>query len=177
MRNQVDDLLAQFARQTEQLRDAQQAAAALTVELTSPDGLVRLTIDAAGTLSDLRIAPTAFERTKPDALARTITDLVQRGTSQVKQQAAELMRPLTEGLPDLSELVADAPSLAGLVPKIPDFAQPESSAPADTFEDPDSGAIMRRASAPPPPTPTRPARTARPDDDDMPRSWMIGDGS
>lgn len=175
MRNQVDELLEQFKRQTDQLRDAQQAAAALTAELTSPDGLVRVTIDAAGTLSELRIAPTAFERTKPDALSRTITDLVQRGTVQVKQQAADLMRPLTEGLPDLSDLVEGAPSLAGLVPKIPDFAPPEPHTPTDTY--PGSGSIMRSPSAaPPPPTPVRQARRAPSDGDDMPDSWMIGDG-
>jgi hypothetical protein len=72
--------------------------------------------------------PSAFERTTPDALAHTISDLVRRATIQVRSQAAELMRPLTEGLPDLSDLSEGAPSLSDLVPKIPDYPAPEPGA-------------------------------------------------
>lgn len=171
MRAKVGDLLTQFDKRTAQLREAQQAAAALTAHLTSQDHLVRVTVDATGMLTDLAIDPAAFDRTTPDALASTISDLVRRGTIQVRQQAADLMRPLTEGLPDLSDLSPGAPSLADMLPKIPDFPSPVS--------EPDPGSVMTGAPTPPaPPIPSAPThRPFRPqsDDDEQPASWMKDD--
>ncbi|HEY0807339.1 MAG TPA: YbaB/EbfC family nucleoid-associated protein, partial [Pseudonocardiaceae bacterium] len=128
LRKRVSELLNQFDERTTRLREAQQAAAALSARLTSSDDLVRVTVDATGMLTDLHIDPSAFARTTPDALARTIGDLVRRGTIQVRGQAAELMRPLTEGLPDLSDLSEGAPSLSDMLPKIPDYPAPEPAA-------------------------------------------------
>ncbi len=193
MKNQVDELLEQFNRQTEQLHEAQAAAAQATATLTSPDGLVTVTVDAAGVLSQLRFAPNTFERSNPESLARTVQDLVRRGTLQVKQQVAELMRPLTEDLPDLSDFIEGAPSLKGLLPEIPDYRPPEPEAApapldrAESFEDPNAGSIMQSGqSAPPPPPPvSRPTpppppkpstRRARPtpeeEDEEPPDSWL-----
>ncbi|OXM74698.1 MULTISPECIES: YbaB/EbfC family nucleoid-associated protein [Amycolatopsis] len=172
MRETVDQLMDKFQQQTAQLREAQQAASALTAELSSPDGLVKVTIDAQGTLADLKLAPTTFDRTRPEALARTISDLVRRGMLEVKQQQAELFRPLTADLPDLSEFIEGAPSLSGLMPDIPDFLEPEPEpAPAP---DPESQSIMRRDVPAPPPAPKPVARRPRPttDDDEMPDTWM-----
>ncbi|NIH77688.1 YbaB/EbfC family nucleoid-associated protein [Amycolatopsis viridis] len=170
MRETVDQLLDKFNQQTAQLREAQRAASELTAELSSPDGLVKVTIDAQGTLADLTLAPTTFDRTRPEALARTIRDLVRRGMLQVKQQQAELFRPLTADLPDLSEFIEGAPSLAGLMPEIPDFLDPEP----EPAQDPESRSILRPASPPPPPAPNPVARRPRPttDDDEMPETWM-----
>ncbi|AIJ27137.1 hypothetical protein AMETH_7045 [Amycolatopsis methanolica 239] len=174
MRETVDQLMDKFHQQTAQLREAQQAASALTAELSSPDGLVKVTIDAQGTLADLKLAPTTFDRTRPEALARTISDLVRRGMLQVKQQQAELFRPLTADLPDLSEFIEGAPSLAGLMPDIPDFLEPEPEPEPRPAEDPESQTIMRRDAPISPPAPKPAARRRRPthDDDEMPDTWM-----
>lgn len=173
MRNSVDELLEQFNRQTEQLREAQQAASALTAELSSSDGLVKVTVDAQGVLADLKLAPTTFDRTRPEALARSISELVRQGMLQVKQQQAELFRPLTSDLPDLSDFIEGAPSLAGLMPDLPDFLEPEPE-PAPAAQ-PESESIMRRdLPVPPPPAPKPAARRPRPsnDDEEMPETWM-----
>ncbi|WP_191247122.1 YbaB/EbfC family nucleoid-associated protein [Amycolatopsis deserti] len=172
MRETVDQLMDKFNQQTAQLREAQQAASALTAELSSPDGLVKVTIDAQGTLADLKLAPTTFDRTRPEVLARTISDLVRRGMLEVKQQQAELFRPLTADLPDLSEFIEGAPSLAGLMPDIPDFLEPEPE--PEPAPDPESQSIMRRDVPAPPPAPKPVARRPRPtaDDDEMPDTWM-----
>src|SRR5882757_2518051 len=114
LRARVDDLLGQFNERTAELRAAQQAAAALTATLTSPDSMVRVTVDATGMLTDLHIDRSTFERTTPETLARTISDIVRRATADVRRRSADLLRPLTEGLPDLADLADGAPSLADM---------------------------------------------------------------
>lgn len=180
MKDQMDTLLENFERQTAQLRDAQAAAAETTAEVTSPDGLVRATIDAGGGLAKLEFAPSTFERTTPAQLANTVQSLVRQGSLQVKQKIATLMAPITEGLPDLADLVEGAPSLAGLVPPIPDFDELTEAPPAprpESFEE--GGSILRneQAAPPPPPMPApKPApkrvRPPRDDDEEPPSSWM-----
>lgn len=178
MKDQVDTLLEQFERQTAELRDAQAAAAETTAQVTSPDGLVRATIDAGGSLAKLEFQPNTFERTTPAQLANTVQTLVRQGSLQVKQKIADLMAPITEGLPDLADLIEGAPSLQGLVPPIPRFVVEEEPQP-ESFEDPDAGSILRNEqAAPPPPMPApkpatkrvRPSRTD--EDEEPPSSWM-----
>ncbi|OOC05378.1 hypothetical protein B0293_18240 [Amycolatopsis azurea DSM 43854] len=187
MKDQVDTLLEQFERQTAQLRDAQEAASQTSATVVSQDGLVRATIDATGTLAKLEIQPNAFERTNPAQLANTVLTLVRQGSLQVKQQVADLMAPITEGLPDLSDLIEGAPSLQGLMPSIPDFLaeEEEPAAPAksdDDFEDP----LLRKDDAPlPPPAPAAPPAPPAPkpipkrvrqtqddDEEEPPSSWL-----
>jgi DNA-binding protein YbaB len=184
MKDQMDTLLENFERQTQQLRDAQAAAAETTAQVRSPDGLVRATIDAGGSLAKLEFAPNTFERTTPAQLANTVETLVRQGSLQVKQKIADLMAPITEGLPDLSDLVDGAPSLAGLVPPIPDFLeeQPVEAPRPESLEDPAAGSIMRNDQVPPPmPAPLKHLNEAtpkrvRPQRDDLdeepPSSWM-----
>ncbi|WP_245865613.1 YbaB/EbfC family nucleoid-associated protein [Prauserella marina] len=52
--------------------------------VTSQDGLVRATVDSAGALTELEFAPTAFERTDPGTLARTVLDVVRESTDKAK---------------------------------------------------------------------------------------------
>ncbi|MET8847095.1 YbaB/EbfC family nucleoid-associated protein [Amycolatopsis sp. NPDC004625] len=176
MKDQMDTLLENFERQTAQLRDAQAAAAETTAQVSSPDGLVRATIDAGGSLAKLEFAPNTFERTTPAQLANTVQTLVRQGSLQVKQKIANLMAPITEGLPDLADLVEGAPSLAGLVPPIPAFDDVVEETPAprpESFED--GGSILRNEQAPPVPAPKPTPKRVRPprdEDEEPPSSWM-----
>ncbi|MFD5243168.1 YbaB/EbfC family nucleoid-associated protein [Amycolatopsis sp. NPDC058340] len=185
MKDQVDTLLEQFERQTAQLRDAQEAASQTSATVVSQDGLVRATIDATGTLAKLEIQPNAFERTNPAQLANTVLTLVRQGSLQVKQQVAELMAPITEGLPDLSDLIEGAPSLQGLMPAIPDFlAAEEEEAPAKSDEDFDAPLMIKDDTPPPPPPPPAPPAPPTPkpvpkrvrqqddDEEEPPSSWL-----
>ncbi len=173
MKDQMDTLLENFERQTAQLRDAQAAAAETTAQVQSPDGLVRATIDAGGSLAKLEFAPNTFERTTPAQLATTVQTLVRQGSLQVKQKIADLMAPITEGLPDLADLVEGAPSLAGLVPPMPEFAEDAPAPRPESFED--AGSILRNEQAPPAPAPKPAPQRVRPprdEDEEPPSSWM-----
>ncbi|WP_447002634.1 YbaB/EbfC family nucleoid-associated protein [Saccharothrix isguenensis] len=173
MKEQVNGLLDTFNRQAEMLRDAQAAAARTTASLTSKDGLVRASVDSSGVLTHLEFAPSAFERSTPEALARSVLQLARDGASQVKQQVNDLMSPLTEGLPDLSDLVEGAPSLSALLPRF-DAPPPPPVTPDDgSFEDRSALAARTEPAPPPPPTAAR-RRTASSDDDDQPHTWLKG---
>lgn len=174
MRDQVDKLLGQFNRQTAQLREAQEAAAQASATVTSKDGLVTAKIDASGSLAGLTFAPSAFERSTPETLARTVLDVVRTGSTQVRQQVAELMAPLSEGMPDLSDLVDGAPSLRGLMPDLPKQAEEPPPAVPIT-EDRDAQPVMRTGHQGPP-TPPRPVRPAPAPEADEPRSSWLTDG-
>ncbi|HEX3784553.1 MAG TPA: YbaB/EbfC family nucleoid-associated protein [Pseudonocardiaceae bacterium] len=167
LREKVTELSGEFDKRAAQLAQAHQAAAALVAELTSPDDTVRMRIDSSGMLTQLWLSPTAFDRTSPEALARTISDLVRRGTTQVRRQAAELMRPLTEGLPDVSDLVPGVPSLTDMLPKIPEDAPPPQS--PEVVSDPRPEAIISQPAQHPP----RP--TTVDDDQSMPATWLQED--
>src|SRR5205807_463187 len=127
----------------------------------------------------------AFERTRPEALSRTILDLTRRGVTQIRQQANDLMKPLTEGLPDLSDLVSGAPSLAALVPKLPEPPAPEpvqrpaghGGSDSIMTSDPVPQPPVAQPVAPPPPAPKAAPRRPQPraDEDEMPDSWMRED--
>ncbi|WP_410667103.1 YbaB/EbfC family nucleoid-associated protein [Amycolatopsis sp. cmx-4-68] len=178
MKDQMDTLLENFERQTAQLRDAQAAAAETTAQVSSPDGLVRATIDAGGNLAKLEFAPTAFERTTPAQLANTVQTVVRQGSLQVKQKIADLMAPITEGLPDLAGLVEGAPSLAGLVPPIPEFLEEEPPSAPRPESPEEGGSIMRNEQAPPLPPLSHTEQAApkrvrpRDEDEEPPSSWM-----
>lgn len=171
MKEQVNGLLDTFNRQAEMLREAQVAAAQTTASLTSKDGLVRASVDSSGVLTHLEFAPSAFERSTPEALARSVLQLAREGASQVKQQVNDLMSPLTEGLPDLSDLVEGAPSLSALLPRF-DAPPPPATTDDTPFEDRSALAPQSPSSPPPPPAARR--RPASADDEDLPDSWLKG---
>lgn len=174
MKEQVNGLLDTFNRQAEMLREAQVAAARTTASLTSKDGLVRAAVDSGGVLTHLEFAPSAFERSTPEALARSVLQLAREGASQVKQQVNDLMSPLTEGLPDLSDLVEGAPSLSALLPRFDAPPPPPVAPDDDSFEDRSALAGRTEQAPPPPPPPAARRRPASSDDEDLPDSWLKG---
>ena len=144
LRAQVDGMLDALAAQTEAIAAAQGAVANTSAEAASPDGLVRVTVDAGGAVMSVSIDPGAFTRTTPDRLARSVGDAARAATADVRARVAELLAPVTAaaaGLPDLPDLVAGAPSIRNLVPSVAtEFAGPtgpaiDSAADADDLHD------------------------------------------
>lgn len=86
--------------------DRARLEAETTSQVTSPDGLVRATIDAEGSLVKLEFQPNTFERTTPTQLANTVQTVVRQGSLQVKQKIADL----TEGVPPLPPMPAPKPA-------------------------------------------------------------------
>jgi DNA-binding protein YbaB len=119
LRTQVDSMLANLERQTSALRDAQAEAVAKTGTATSKDGLVKAVVNAAGIVTDVQLAPTSFERSTPEKLARSIVEVIQLAAVDARQQADAALAPFQENVPDLPDLFPGAPSLKDLLPTPP----------------------------------------------------------
>jgi len=133
MRQQVDSLLAGLHRQTAALQSAQTQAAGVTGRAASTDGLVTAIVNAAGVVTDVQFAPTAFTRSAPDKLARSVVAVIQQATADAQQQVDAVLAPVRGDLPDLPDVFAGAPALKDLLPK------PVTRQPPRTQDDEDFG--------------------------------------
>jgi len=99
-------------------------------------------------LTDLSFMPSAFQRSTPEKLARSVVEVAQAAANIARQQVEATMAPLQGGVTDLSDLIEGAPSFGDLL----------------------------RPPAPPTPPPGRRSRAVD-DDDDEGLGSIYGDGS
>ncbi|ASO18712.1 DNA-binding protein YbaB [Actinoalloteichus hoggarensis] len=115
LKEQAAVLTEQLAGQTEALQAAQEQAAQARGTATSPDGLVTIAVDAAGGIAELRLAPTAFSRSTPERLARSISDTFAAAKAGAQAQVSGAFGSLAQApMVDLPDVVAGMPSLRGL---------------------------------------------------------------
>ncbi len=119
MRQQVNSLLDGLKRQTAALKSAQEQTVEMTGRATSADGLVTVTVNAAGIVTDVRFAPSAFDRSTPDKLARSVVAATQQAAVGVKQRVDAALAPVRSEVPDLPDLFPGALSLKDLLPSPP----------------------------------------------------------
>lgn len=124
LRGQVDTMLANLERQTAQLKEAQAEAMAKVGRATSQDGLVEVTVNAGGIVTDVRFAPAAFERSTPEKLAQSVVATIQRAALAAREQADAVLAPYQENVPDLPDLFPGMPSLKDLIPAPPPVVPP-----------------------------------------------------
>jgi DNA-binding protein YbaB len=125
LRGQVDQMLANLERQTAQLKEAQAEAMAKVGRATSQDGLVEVTVNAGGIVTDVKFAPAAFERSTPEKLAQSVVATIQKAALSEREQADAALAPYQEGIPDLPDLFPGMPSLKDLIPTPPPVVQPK----------------------------------------------------
>ncbi|MGH8964866.1 MAG: YbaB/EbfC family nucleoid-associated protein [Actinomycetes bacterium] len=116
MRRQVDSLLDGLNRQTEALKSVQAQAGEVTSQATSADGLVTVTVNAAGIVTDVQFAPSAFDRGTPDKLARSVVAVIQQAAADVQRKVDAVLAPIRADLPDLPDAFPGAPALRDLLP-------------------------------------------------------------
>jgi DNA-binding protein YbaB len=116
MRQQVNSLLAGLNRQFTALQEAQLQAAEVTGRATSADDLVTVTVNAVGIVTDVQFASSAFDRSTPDKLARSVVTVAQQAANAAQQQVEDALAPARGELPDLPDVVPGAPSLKDLLP-------------------------------------------------------------
>ncbi|MFQ6325598.1 YbaB/EbfC family nucleoid-associated protein [Nocardia sp. CWNU-33] len=113
MRNQVEFILDALAEQRAQASDVYEQLAAVRATASSADGLVTVTVDGAGVLTDVQFAQEAF-RSTPEKLGQSVTEAGREAARLANVQNEAITAPLTAGadaMPDLPDLVPGAPSL------------------------------------------------------------------
>ncbi|WP_440901201.1 YbaB/EbfC family nucleoid-associated protein, partial [Actinosynnema sp.] len=152
LRDTLDSVMREVRQRTEALKDVQAAVAALSGRASSPDGAVTAVVDATGVLDRLELSPRAFERSTPEQLARTITQVVRQAAGSVREQVSGAVAPLAEDggrLVDLPDVLPGAPSLRDVLRVEQRDVPPPPPPPGDDFD----GPVLRGASAPQPEPP------------------------
>lgn len=166
MRSQIDDLMEDFRKRTQEIQERQAEAAGKTHEVTSEDGMVTVEVDANGTLQKLALSPKTFERSSPERLADAITSLIRQASGSAHQYLREQFEPLTRDAPDLADLVPGAPSLKDLLSA--------DDHPLGARPDPAAERAKRTGTEPPAATESRSRVADDYYDDEPPESFLLG---
>jgi len=147
MRETVDSLMSELHRKTAEMQDIQARAQAITATAVSADGSVKAGVDSSGTLTSLEFAPTAFDRSSPEKLAKLTTETVLQAVAKARTELNEVLAPAQQGPSiDLSEMLPGLPSLQDLIPKPPPVPRPQPpAARRRADDDEDGGGIMDRS--------------------------------
>ncbi|HVV19370.1 MAG TPA: YbaB/EbfC family nucleoid-associated protein [Pseudonocardiaceae bacterium] len=93
-RDEVDQLMAEYRRSREQLAAVHRTLLSITESASSPDGLVRASVDSAGTLSGLTIDDEAYHRYRPAELADVVVRAARAAAVKAGERARQAMVPV-----------------------------------------------------------------------------------
>jgi DNA-binding protein YbaB len=115
----MTDVLAQVQEQMADLAAVQRKQAELTASATAADGLVEVTVNAHGHLTQTVIDETYLDEFEFEELSGHITEAAQGAIRTAATQIGEMMAPILERrktLPGLSEVMDGAPDLREFMP-------------------------------------------------------------
>ncbi|MFE9327712.1 YbaB/EbfC family nucleoid-associated protein [Nocardia sp. NPDC052278] len=103
----------QYEMQRAQLADVRDELSAMSVSASSRDGLVEVTVDQSGILTDVRLEPRALRGAAAD-LGRAVTEAAREAARLAHQKVSETISPIEDivgRMPDPEDLLPGAPSL------------------------------------------------------------------
>jgi DNA-binding protein YbaB len=115
----MTDVLAQVQEQMADLAAVQRKQAELTASATAADGLVEVTVNAHGHLTQTVIDETYLDEFEFEELSGHITEAAQLAIRNAATRMQEMMAPILErrkSLPGLSEIIDGAPDLRDFKP-------------------------------------------------------------
>jgi DNA-binding protein YbaB len=115
----MTDVLAQVQEQMADLAAVQRKQAELTASATAADGLVEVTVNAHGHLTQTVIDEAYLDEFEFSELADHITEATQAAIRKAATQMNEMLAPILErrrSLPGLSEVMDGAPDLRDFMP-------------------------------------------------------------
>jgi DNA-binding protein YbaB len=134
LRHEMTEVLALVQEQLAEIADVQKRQAELTATAAAADGLVEVTVNAAGHVINTEIDESYLEEHDFDELSDHITEAAQAAACHASQLAADMMGPINERrkrFPSLSDIVEGAPDLRELAPA---WLQPPAAAPRDVHD-------------------------------------------
>lgn len=93
-RDEVAELLADYRRGREELASVQRTLLSISESATSPDGLVRATVDATGALSGLVIDDEAYRHHRPAELADAVLRATRTAAARAGERARQALAPV-----------------------------------------------------------------------------------
>jgi DNA-binding protein YbaB len=135
----MTDVLAEVQEQMAGLAEVQRKQASLTASSTAADGMVEVSVNAHGHLTQTVIDEGYLDEFEFEELSGHITEAAQCAIRKAASQTAEMMAPILErrrALPGLSEVIDGAPDLRDFMPPV--FESPVAAPPA-TDRDGDDG--------------------------------------
>ncbi|SEP39242.1 YbaB/EbfC family nucleoid-associated protein [Amycolatopsis saalfeldensis] len=154
---QIDQWVAAAKAKAERYQAMQAATSQVSVSESSPDGMISVTVDSAGNVTDLRITDGVRESTGAKVAAAVLSTL-RRAQARLPERLGEVM---AETIGD------DQPTMDTIVGRYrAKFPEPEPEQPPEPPQHVrDIGGIADTPPQAPPPPPPRPPRP-RPDEDD-----------
>jgi DNA-binding protein YbaB len=137
LRHEMTEVLALVQEQLADIAAVQKKQAELTATAASADGMVEVTVNAAGHVIKTVIDESYLDENEFEDLSDHITEAAQAAARDVAHRATAMFAPINERrkrLPSLSEFVDGAPDLRDLVPPWP---QPVPAAPPRDDHDDD----------------------------------------
>ena len=110
----IEELLKEYKKQHEELKQLQERLAGLEAEGEGGDGAVKVKVDRQGRLTSVEFDPRRFRKLGSEELAEAVLEAARSAADQVSGQAREAMEGLVpEGAEkadfDFSKLVGDLP--------------------------------------------------------------------
>lgn len=137
LNEQAAFLSTRSSRRKEAALSVREQALAVTGEAASPDGLVRVSVDAGGMVTNLVLAPDAMEQ-NPRQLAGVLANVIQEAASRARGGVRQVYEPLVnEGL---------VKNMPVLLPETAAPPPPRRSPPARRSapdDDDDFGSVLR----------------------------------
>lgn len=167
---QVDRWVAQAKAKAQRYQAMQAAAGQVSVTESSKDGMVTVTVDSAGNVTDLRITDRVRELSGTQVATAVLTTL-RRAQSRLPDRLGEVMAGTIGDDKQTMETI-----VGNYRAKFPE-PEPEEPEPATAEKVQRIGAI-EEDTPPPPPPPPKPRPAHRPagddsDDDDFGQSFMV----
>jgi DNA-binding protein YbaB len=134
LRHEMTEVLALVQEQLADIAAVQKQQAELTETAAAADGMVEVTVNAAGHVVKTVIDEAYLDEHEFDELADHITEAAQAAARDASRRAIEMFAPINERrkrFPSLSEFVDGAPDLRDLAPPWP---QPAAVAPRQNHD-------------------------------------------
>jgi DNA-binding YbaB/EbfC family protein len=94
----MNQIMAQAQQMQQKLQEAQAEIAASTVEGTSGNGLVKVTLAGSGAVQDVTVDPSVVDPEDVETLQDLIVGAFQAANDNLQQLSLEKMGPLSQGL-------------------------------------------------------------------------------
>ncbi|WP_327143720.1 YbaB/EbfC family nucleoid-associated protein [Nocardia sp. NBC_01327] len=145
------DILEGFADQMQTITKLQRERAALTASATVRGKRVTVTVNADGTLIEVKFGSGIEDLEYPE-IAKAVVEAAQQASAEVAQRGREVMAPVSKNrdrLPKLTDLIPGMPDLSRelAVPEPPVVSTAPPKAPERTAAQQDSTASQRTGGA------------------------------